>query len=64
MYFGGTVKVIIGSTLVGPRTSCPALVKTVAPRPIQVVPLVEVAMVFAPVPVATHKLFVYLIPFP
>ena len=64
MFFKGIVKIIVGSAVVRPRTSRPAVVKTVEPRPNHVVPFTDVAMVFPPSPVATHKLFVYLMSFP
>ena len=32
--------------------------------PVQLVPLEDVAIVFPPEPTATHKLFLYVIPFP
>ena len=34
------------------------------PRPVQVIPSVEVATLFPPVPTATHKLFPYVTRFP
>ena len=48
MFFKGIVKIIVGSAVLRPRTSCPAVVKTVEPRPTHVVPFTDVAMVFAP----------------
>ena len=40
------------------------VVKTVEPRPVHVIPSVLVAMLFPPVPRATHKLFAYVTPYP
>ena len=48
MFFKGIVKINVGSTVVGPRTSCPAVVKTVVPRLVQLTPSYEVAIVLVP----------------
>ena len=48
IFFKGIVKINVGSTVVVLRTSCPAVVKTVEPRPTHVVPFTDVAMVFPP----------------
>ena len=48
MFLKGIVKIIVGYAVVGPRTSCPAVVKTVEPRPTHVVPFTDVAIVFPP----------------
>ena len=48
IFLKGIVKINVGSAVIRPRTSCPAVVKTVEPRPTHVVPFTDVAMVFAP----------------
>ena len=46
-----------------PTTPYPAIVNTVEPNPVHVVPLEEEARVLTPCPVATNKLLFHVIPF-